>query len=131
MEDIRQRDIPNRQREAEWKQMRVLIDMETELGITVSSRHQGTVLSPKKIHGDMSLLQFRRDIREPLFEIFETVVTVCWITSGEYAFQFRLLLSRSTGMGMPLASAILIYLFTVPLYRSSFRPIDRFDSPSR
>ena len=40
-------------------------------------------------------------------------------------------IERSTGMGMPQDSASVMYLLTVPLYKSSFRPIDRFDSPSR
>lgn len=40
-------------------------------------------------------------------------------------------IARSTGMGMPQDSANMMYLLTVPLYKSSCRPIDRFDSPSR
>lgn len=40
-------------------------------------------------------------------------------------------MARSAGMGIPQDSARVMYLLTVPLYRSSLRPIDRFDSPSR
>lgn len=40
-------------------------------------------------------------------------------------------MARSTGMGIPQDSARVMYLLIVPLYRSSLRPIDRFDSPSK
>ena len=76
-------------------------------------------------------LQFRCDIWETLLEVLEPPAAVRRTAARQHTLNLWLFHGRSAGMGIPQDSAKVMYLLTVPLYRSSLRSIDRFDSPSR
>lgn len=124
--------IPIRRQHEGWLLcLCILIDMITELSLTIPLWISYPVLAPEKIHCHVFPLQFRCDIWETLLEVLEPPAAVRRTATRQHTLNLWLFHGRSAGMGIPQDSAKVMYLLTAPLYRSSLRSIDRFDSPSR